>query len=129
MNTPARCLRVLVVEDEAMVAFLIEDMLRDLGHEVAAVVSRIHEALDLAKMGTFDLAIIDVNLDGKPSYPIAELLRERSIPIIFATGYGSKGLNSDFAGTPVLAKPFVMGDLQKMLQQLPGNGPSVLANG
>lgn len=115
MSSSTRGLRVLVIEDEAMVAFFIEDMLTEMGHEVGAVASRMQQALDIARTGTFDLAIVDVNLDGQPSYPIAEVLRERRIPFVFATGYGAKGLDAQFAGTPILAKPFVMADLQKLL--------------
>ena len=73
MSSSTRKLRVLVIEDEGLVAFFIEDMLTEMGHEVGAVASRMQEALDLAKTGTFDLAIVDVNLDGQPSYPIAEI--------------------------------------------------------
>ncbi len=123
-----RKLRVLVVEDEALVAMFVEDMMTDIGHEVGAVVSRMAEALDAASTGTFDFAIIDVNLDGKPSYPIAELLKERGIPFAFATGYGANGLNPKFAGTPVLSKPFARADLQKLLPGLVPNGPVCTEN-
>ena len=118
MGTPAGSLRVLVIEDEGLVAFFIEDMLAEMGHEVGAVASRMQEALAHATRGRFDLAIVDVNLDGQPSYPIAEILMERGIPFVFATGYGSKGLDKKFVDIPVLAKPFVMADLQKLLPTL-----------
>lgn len=109
---------VLVVEDEALVAMMIEDMLTDMGHHVGAVASRMQEALEVARTGTFDLAILDVNLDGKPSYPIAEILRERGVPFAFATGYGANSLAQKYADTPTLAKPFVSSDLQKLLSRL-----------
>lgn len=121
MSSPARGLRVLVIEDEAMVAFLIEDMLGEMGHEVGAVASRVQQGLELAKTGAFDFAIVDVNLDGQPSYPIAEILAERGVPFVFATGYGARGLDARFAGTPVLAKPFVMADLQRVLSHVVGD--------
>lgn len=122
-----RKLRVLVVEDEGLVAMLVEDMLADIGHEVVAVASRMEEALNAAKIGTFDLAIIDVNLDGRPSYPIADVLKERGIPFVFATGYGANGLDPKFADAPVLSKPFVMADLQKLLPGLVAGGSSISA--
>lgn len=122
MSSSTRGLRVLVIEDEAMVAFLIEDMLVEMGHEVGAVASRMQQALDLARTGTFDFAVVDVNLDGQPSYPIADVLKERGIPFVFATGYGAKGLDARFAGTATLAKPFVMADLQKLLPELLKDG-------
>lgn len=108
-------LRVLVVEDEAMVAMLVEDMLTDLGHSVAARASRIRDAIDLAQHGMFDWAILDVNLDGQPSYPIADILMERGVPFAFATGYGAKGLDKKYGDSPLLTKPFVMADLEKLL--------------
>ncbi|HWK46966.1 MAG TPA: response regulator [Stellaceae bacterium] len=116
-SDPAKKLCILVVEDEGMVAMLIEDMLTHMGHEVGAVVSRMEEALQIAKTGSFDLAIIDVNLDGQPSYPVAELLTARGIPFVFATGYGRQGVDPKFAQVPTLAKPFVSKDLAKLLSQ------------
>lgn len=101
-----------------MIAMLIEDILTDMGHDVGAVASRMRDALDIARNGTFDLAIVDVNLDGQPSYPIAEILKERGIPFAFATGYGTKGLDPKYADTPVLAKPFVSADFEKLLPQI-----------
>lgn len=115
-------LRVLIVEDEALVAMFIEDLLTDIGHEVGAVASRMEDALNIAKTGSFDFAIIDVNLDGKPSYPIAEALVERGIPFAFATGYGANGLDPRFHGFPVLSKPFALADLQKLLPGLVADG-------
>ena len=86
-------LRVFIVEDEGLVAMLIEDMLTDLGHEIAAVAARMEDALRDAKTGSFDFALLDVNLDGTPSYPIADILKARGIPFVFATGYGPKAVS------------------------------------
>ncbi|WP_420962290.1 response regulator [Brucella sp. IR073] len=113
-------LRVLIVEDEALVGMLIEDNLVDMGHEVAAMASRLKPALELARNGSFDVAILDVNLDGEPSYPIADVLMERGIPVIFASGYGPGGLDSNYAGTPILTKPFIAADLEKALLSVTG---------
>jgi CheY-like chemotaxis protein len=118
MSSTAKKLRVLVIEDEGLVAMLIEDMLTDMGHEVGATASRMRDALEIAKRGTFDVAIVDVNLDGQPSYPIADILTERAVPFAFATGYGAGGLDTRYSDTPVLAKPFVKADLEKLLSQL-----------
>jgi CheY-like chemotaxis protein len=115
-----RQLRVLIVEDEALVGMLIEDNLMDMGHEVAAMASRLTQALDLARTGSFDVAILDINLDGEPSYPIADILKERGIPVIFASGYGPGGLDPKYAGTPTLTKPFVVADLEKALSEVTG---------
>ncbi|MDR3465987.1 MAG: response regulator [Xanthobacteraceae bacterium] len=108
-------LRILVVEDEGMVAMLIEDMLIELGHEVGAIASRLDEAVRLAGADAFDFAIIDVNLDGRTSYPVAETLENRRIPFAFATGYDAQGIDARFAAVPRLAKPFLSADMAKLL--------------
>jgi len=113
-------LRIFVVEDEALVAMMMEDILEELGHEVGAVASRLPEARQVAQTGEFDMAILDVNLDGEPSFPIAETLRSRGIPFAFATGYGSKGLADGFSGTPTLAKPFAAEDVQRLISEITG---------
>ena len=111
-------LRVLVVEDEMMVSMLIEDMLSDLGCRVVGPASRLDEALELAKAGGIDCAVLDVNLGGQPIFPLADLLRERGRPFAFATGYGDAGLRDVDRGSPVLQKPFREGDLARVLSEL-----------
>ena len=101
-----RRLRILIVEDEMLVAMNIEDMLLDLGHEVAGLASRLEPALSLAREATFDVAMLDVNLAGEASFPVADALRERGIPFLFATGYGRPGLEERFRDCPILQKPF-----------------------
>lgn len=110
-------LRVLVVEDETLVAILLEDMLADLGHEVAAIASRLEPAIRLASSVDCDVAVLDVNLGGSArSFPVADRLRERNVPFVFATGYGRAGLNGHAYGVPVLEKPFRPQDLAKALK-------------
>ena len=106
-----RRLRVLIVEDEMLVAMNIEDMLLDLGHEVAGLASRLAPAMALAREAQFDLAMLDVTLAGEQSFPVARALVERGIPFLFATGYGVKGVAEEFRSFPVLQKPFRMRDL------------------
>ena len=108
-------LRVLIVEDEMLVAMNIEDILLDLGHEVAGIASRLEPALSLAREGSFDLALLDVNLAGTPSFPVAEILRDRGIPFLFATGYGINGVAEPYRDRPVLQKPFRTRDLGEAL--------------
>lgn len=108
-------LRILVVEDEMTIALMIEDMLADLGHDVAEVQMRLDPALASARQGEFDFAILDVNLDGHMSFPVAEALEERGIPFAFATGYGSAGLDAAFRHYPVLMKPFLQADLEQLI--------------
>lgn len=99
-------LRVLVVEDEAMLSMLLEDFLTDLGCEVVATASHLEDALEKASSLAMDIAILDINLGGVLSYPVAEVLRSRGIRFLFATGYGTLGLPDDLKGTLVLGKPF-----------------------
>jgi CheY-like chemotaxis protein len=98
--------RVLVVEDELMIRMLLQDMLTDLGHAIAAETGRIEEALALAKQAEFDVAILDVNLNGQPVTPVVEVLLERGVPFVFATGYGQRGVPEPYRQTPTLQKPF-----------------------
>lgn len=108
-------MRVLVIEDEALVAMLIEDILADLGCIVAGTATRLEEAIGLAGSLAFDVAILDMNLDGFRTDSVAEALAERGIPFLFATGYGSGGVPEAFRGVPVLPKPFGEGQLRRTL--------------
>jgi CheY-like chemotaxis protein len=98
--------RVLVVEDESMIRMLLEGMLSNLGHEVAAEAGSIDEALALAKQTEFDVAILDVNLNGRPITPVVEVLVERGVPFVFASGYGQRGVPEPYRSSPTLQKPF-----------------------
>jgi CheY-like chemotaxis protein len=110
--------RVLVVEDEMLIGMLLEDMLTDLGHEVAAVVPRLNEAMAAVGRETYDLAILDVHLHGESAFPVAEALIAKGTPFVFATGYGERGLPENYRGRPVLQKPFAKDDLERVLQKL-----------
>jgi len=108
--------RILVVEDELMIRMLLEDMLGELGYTVNAEAGRLDEALQAAKTADFDLAILDVNLDGEPVSPVADALAARGTPFVFATGYGERGLPEPYRDRPMLKKPFQMDGLKEMLQ-------------
>ena len=110
--------RVLVVEDEMTVAMLIEDMVCELSYEVAAVVPRLEDAMRLLDSETFDLAMLDVHLNGKTVFPFAEALQEREIPFLFATAYGARGLPEEFQDHLVLQKPFGPVELRRALMSL-----------
>lgn len=109
--------RVLLVEDESLVAMLAEDMLLDLGCEVV-VAMRLDKALAHAHAGPFDLAVLDVNLGDTHSYPIADALIERGVPFLFATGYGQQGLEAIYQTVPVLQKPYQPAQMQYLLTHL-----------
>jgi CheY-like chemotaxis protein len=112
--------RVLVVEDEMLIGMLLEDMLHDLGHEVAAVVPRLKDALAAVDRETYDLAILDVHLQGESAFPVADALITKGVPFVFATGYGERGLPEDYRGRPVLQKPFAKDDLERVLSTICG---------
>ena len=111
----ARRLRVLVVEDEAMVALGLEDMLADLGHEVVARAAGLDQALAAARDAAFDLGILDVNVRGQETYAVADVLTGRGIPFIFSTGYEPSRLRQPYCDGPVLQKPYRDSDLQEMI--------------
>jgi CheY-like chemotaxis protein len=115
-GTPAPAKRILVVEDELMIRMLLEDMLSELGYTIAAEAARLDEALAAAKTGDFDIAILDVNLNGQTIAPVAEALAARGTPFVFATGYGERGLPEAYRDRPTLKKPFQMDGLSRMLE-------------
>lgn len=117
----ARKLRVLIVEDEALVAMLIEDMLTDLGHEVAGVAARVEQAQILARESEIDLAMLDLNLSGQRTDSVAHVLAARGIPFVFATEYGAAGVEDDiWRDVPVLQKPFQIEDLARAIARVSG---------
>jgi CheY-like chemotaxis protein len=110
--------RVLVVEDEMIVALFIEDLLEELGYSLAGVVSRLDEAMKRAGDGTFDLAILDVHVNGKDIFPFAEELVGHGIPFLFATGYGERAIPDHLRGHPTLQKPFRPDELAAIIGKL-----------
>jgi CheY-like chemotaxis protein len=123
-STDLTGLKILVVEDEMLVSMLVEDMLADFGCEVVGPAAELNEALALAKEAKIDAALLDVNLAGKPIFPVADVLRQRGVPYIFASGYGEAGIEASHKGAPVLQKPFREADLSKALKGLGLNASS-----
>jgi CheY-like chemotaxis protein len=106
---------VFLVEDEVMIRMMVADMLDELGYTVAAEAGEIDEAMRLAQNTYFDVAILDVNVNGKVISPVADLIKARNRPFIFATGYGSSGLPEEYRDRPALQKPFQLETLGKMI--------------
>jgi two-component SAPR family response regulator len=106
--------RILVVEDEALIAVMVEDMLMELGSDVVGPAGTIEAALELARQERIDAAILDVNVRGERIDPVAEALIARGVPVLFATGYGEVRLAS---GTPttVIDKPYTQEKLARGL--------------
>ncbi|MDP1632302.1 MAG: response regulator [Caulobacter sp.] len=116
--TSLKGLRILVVEDEMLVSMLLEDMLGDFGCVVVGPAPDLDEAMSLVEKGEIDAALLDVNVSGRPIFPVADALRERGVPYIFASGYGEAGLTDAHRGAPVLQKPFRQADLERTLTAL-----------
>lgn len=110
--------RVLVVEDESLIAMLVEDMLDLMGYEVSDSAATLEDGILAAARGDFDVAMLDVNLRGKMSFPIADLLTERQIPFVFVSGYSTKGIEPRFVGSPALQKPYPIEALEQILERL-----------
>ena len=106
---------VFLVEDEVMIRMMVADMLEELGYSVAAEAGEINEAVRLAGSTEFDIAILDVNVNGKVISPVAEVIQGLGRPFIFATGYGAQGLPEEFRNRPTLQKPFQMETLAQVL--------------
>ena len=105
-------LRVLLVDDEVLIRMMVSDMLEDLGHAIVAEAGELDQSLILARLADFDLAILDVNLNGLMIDPVAEAIIARRIPFILATGYSSPSVAARYDQTPRLRKPYGVGELE-----------------
>jgi len=105
--------QVLIVEDETLIAMLLEDMIRDLGGSVAASASRLDRARQIVEDSSIpiDLAVLDVNIGGEEVYPLASALSDRGVPFVFSTGYGNASLPELWKSRPTLQKPFTIDDV------------------
>jgi CheY-like chemotaxis protein len=112
---PLTTIRVLLVEDEIMIRMMVSDMVEELGHAVAAEAGDVRSASELAQTGLFDLAILDVNLNGKMSFPVADIIVKRRIPLIFASGYALSNIPVAYGSAPKLQKPFQIETLAKAI--------------
>lgn len=110
--------RILVVDDEPLIAMLVEDWLTELGCEVVGPVRSVNDGLALAANAALDGAILDIRLGGETSYPVAGALRERGIPFAFATGQGDPDPGSGFDAPLLLAKPFDFAAVQDIVAKL-----------
>lgn len=106
---------VFLVEDEVMIRMMVADMLGELGYRVTAEAGEIDEAMKLAETADYDFALLDVNVNGKVISPVADLIKARNRPFIFATGYGLSGLPEEYRDRPVLRKPFQLETLAQVI--------------
>jgi CheY-like chemotaxis protein len=114
-DTDKRTLRILIVEDEFLLACALEEDLRLLGHTIVGPFSDLRRATEGARHQEFDLAVLDINLKGEMVYPLADELRARQIPILLLSGYGAAHLPERFRATPRVSKPH---DRQRLMQEI-----------
>ena len=112
--------RALIVEDEAIIAMTAEDMLEEMGCVTVAIAATLSEAMAAAGRGGFDIALLDINLNGAQSLPVADRLHAAGIPFIFTTGYGSAGSGPDFHDVPLVTKPYQLHDLVEAIARALG---------
>ncbi|MGV9008747.1 response regulator [Brevundimonas sp.] len=121
MSQPLSGRNILIVEDETLVAMLLETILEDMGCTPVGPASTVDEGLALIESGTaMDAALLDVNVAGVKIFPIAEALTARGIPFVFSTGYGEGGLPDEWKGRPTLQKPFSEGAVHEALMAAMG---------
>jgi CheY-like chemotaxis protein len=108
--------RVLLVEDEPIIAMTAEDMLEELGCRTVATAATLAEALDAIERSDFDIVLLDINLNGTESLPVADRLREAGRPFVVTTGYGSAAAR----GAPVVTKPYRLRDLETAMAEALG---------
>ena len=110
--------RVLIVEDEMLVLMMIEDMLADLGCKSVTSAATVEKALALIDAQAFDVALLDMNLDGNDSHPVAEALSARGVPFVYSTGNTGQNLRDGYSDRPVLKKPYRYEELAAILASL-----------
>ncbi len=112
-------LRILVVEDELLIALALEDILLSLACEVVGPIGNVGEALELAQTEPFDGALLDVNVRGQLVYPVAEALMARRVPIIFCSGYSDTAIMpARFRSLPQVPKPYDDGVLMSAMEKV-----------
>jgi DNA-binding response OmpR family regulator len=112
-------LRILIVEDELLVAMLVEEMLQDLGCEIVGPISTLEEAIATIRQNRLDGALLDLNLNGKNSTPAADELLARGLPFLLVTGYGnSVGDTPALRSAPQLRKPFDFDELANRMVEV-----------
>jgi two-component SAPR family response regulator len=118
---PISGLSVFVIEDESLVLVNLEDMLGELGCTLVGPAMRLDQAEGmLEQAATADIAVLDVNIGGKPVFPFAEKLAAKGVPLVLATGYGRDGLPEEWRKMTVLAKPYTFDDLAGALMRAKG---------
>lgn len=116
---------ILIIEDEPLIAMMLEDFVESLGHSPTGTADNVDDALSCVAQGGFDLAILDVNLGTRECWPVADALAERAIPFILATGGHVNPPPADHLDAPTLSKPFTLDSVREALDAMiiPGRNP------
>ena len=109
--------RILIVEDEPLIAMMLEDFIESLGHDVRGPCESVTQALAAVEVDGFDLAILDVNLKGESVWPVAAALRAKGIPFVLASGGHVEPPPAEFADTPMIEKPYTIDRIAPVLEQ------------
>src|SRR6202050_1625126 len=117
-DSPLSGRRILVVEDEMIAAWTLEQMLAEIGCEVVGPAARVKEALAMIATEAIDAVLLDINLNGEKSYPVADVLAARGVPFFFSTGYNKDSMPNGYRDFPMLQKPYDATRLAAMLAQL-----------
>ena len=112
--------RILVLDDNALIAALLQDWLQELGHDVAGPVESVARALQLIDEATIHAAFLDLSVIDGTCYPVAEALHQRAVPFTFATGGAMDEIEARFAAAPVLIKPYDFGDIKNAIDRMLG---------
>jgi CheY-like chemotaxis protein len=107
--------RVLIVEDDPLIGMLMTDFLEELGCSYLGPCPTLPDALGAAESGVFDVGILDLRLGADTVYPVAHILIKRGIPFAFATGFGGHGIEAEWKDRPHIDKPYVLGDVERVL--------------
>lgn len=112
----SEALRVMIVDDEAIIAMLIADMLEDLGCDVVGQALTLADAVKMAKEADVQFAILDLNLGGEAIWPVAEILTQRQVPFAFASGFAKQSADGRYPDAAWLQKPFQFGDVAALIE-------------
>lgn len=107
---------ILLVEDDALIRMMLAEMVVELGHRVVAEAGTVREAMPLAEKADYDIALLDVDLNGEIITPVAEAVARRGLPFVLVSGHRKDGMPSQFRGAPMLEKPFLSPKLEEAIE-------------
>jgi DNA-binding response OmpR family regulator len=113
---------ILLVEDEVLIRMMLVEMIQEIGHRVVAEAGSVKQGRSLAEAEKYDLAILDINLQGISVQSVAEIVKGRGLPLLFLSGYGAAAVPDGFKGLAVLNKPCTIKALKRMIDSVLSEG-------